>query len=43
MIPSLAEAFARAFAVYQRGWMIDSQLPGLLVLVGGSISKGMDD
>ena len=29
--------------VYQRGWMIDSQLVICALIGSGSISKGMDD
>ena len=43
MIPSLVAWFRFPDAVYQRGWMIDSQLAGMGFLSFISISKGMDD
>ena len=43
MIPSGADVSSFMGAVYQRGWMIDSQQGGVDELPGGSISKGMDD
>ena len=43
MIPSRAPIFVYDTAVYQRGWMIDSQLIVSRSVSEGSISKGMDD
>ena len=43
MIPSFQEVRLEVRPVYQRGWMIDSQLAVLDVDTEDSISKGMDD
>ena len=43
MIPSRMFLKTPRRAVYQRGWMIDSQLVVLDDNVVSSISKGMDD
>ena len=43
MIPSAATQLLLRTTVYQRGWMIDSQLGFVVVVPIDSISKGMDD
>ena len=43
MIPSVEGDGACQGAVYQRGWMIDSQLELFAFDADVSISKGMDD
>ena len=43
MIPSVSNSNERVRTVYQRGWMIDSQLLVEVVAAVSSISKGMDD
>ena len=43
MILSAMKREAPEPAVYQRGWMIDSQLPYGAATNAASISKGMDD
>ena len=43
MIPSVSAKAVKLDAVYQRGWMIDSQLLSFYAGGGFSISKGMDD
>ena len=43
MIPSLAEHEITAFAVYQRGLVIDSQPHVIDIIADPSISKGIGD